>query len=86
MPVDGHDHIQGPIDAPFKLVEYGDYQCPYCGQAYPIVKAIQERLGKRLAFCRNFPLTNMHPYAEHAAEAAEAAAARGILGNARRSL
>ncbi len=78
VPVDGHDHIQGPIDAPFKLVEYGDYQCPYCGQAYPIVKAIQERLGKRLCFAfRNFPLTNMHPYAEHAAEAAEAAAAQG---------
>jgi len=77
-PVDGRDHIQGPIDAPFKLVEYGDYQCPFCGEAYPIVKAIQERLGKRLCFAfRNFPLANMHPYAEHAAEAAEAAAAQG---------
>jgi len=48
LPVAGHDHIQGPIDAPLALVEYGDYQCPYCGDAYPMVKAIQERLGKRL--------------------------------------
>jgi protein-disulfide isomerase len=59
-------------------VEYGDYQCPYCGEAYPIVKAIQERLGTRLCFVfRNFPLANMHPFAEHAAEAAEAAGAQG---------
>ena len=77
-PIAGRDHIQGPIDAPIALVEYGDYQCPYCGEAYPIVKAVQERLGDRLCFAfRNFPLSNMHPYAEHAAEAAEAAAAQG---------
>jgi protein-disulfide isomerase len=78
LPVAGRDHIQGRIDAPIVLVEYGDYQCPYCGEAYPIVKAIQERLGERMCFAfRNFPLANMHPYAEHAAEAAEAAAAQG---------
>jgi len=78
LPNAGHDHIQGPIDAPIALVEYGDYQCPYCGEAYPIVKAIQEQLGERLCFVfRNFPLSNMHPYAEHAAEAAEAAGAQG---------
>jgi protein-disulfide isomerase len=78
LPVAGHDHIQGPIDAPFALVEYGDYQCPYCGQAYPMVKAIQERLGDKLCFAfRNFPLATMHPHAEHAAEAAEAAAEQG---------
>jgi protein-disulfide isomerase len=78
LPVAGHDHIQGPIDAPLALVEYGDYQCPYCGDAYPVVKAIQERLGDRLCFAfRNFPLATMHPYAEHAAEAAEAAGAQG---------
>lgn len=77
-PIEGRDHIQGPADAPFKLVEYGDFQCPFCGEAYSVVKAIQERLGKRLCFAyRNFPLANMHPYAEHAAEAAEAAAAQG---------
>lgn len=78
MPVAGRDHIQGPINAPVALVEYGDYQCPYCGEASPMVKAIQERLGDRLCFAfRNFPLANMHPYAEHAAEAAEAAGAQG---------
>jgi protein-disulfide isomerase len=72
------DHIQGPIDAPLTLVEYGDYECPYCGAAYPIIKAIQERLGDRLCFAfRNFPLVNSHPYAQHAAEAAEAAGAQG---------
>src|SRR3989442_13995744 len=78
FPVADRDHIQGPIDAPIALVEYGDYECPYCGEAYPIVKAIQEQLGERLCFVfRNFPLSNMHPYAEHAAEAAEAAGAQG---------
>jgi protein-disulfide isomerase len=72
------DHIQGPIDAPMRLVEYGDYECPYCGQAYPVVKELQKRLGKRLCFAfRNFPLVNSHPHAQHAAEAAEAAAAQG---------
>ena len=48
LPMPERDHIQGPIDAPIKLIEYGDYQCPYCGEAYPVVKAIQERLGNRL--------------------------------------
>ena len=77
MPMAGHDHIQGSIDAPLALVEYGDFQCPYCGEAHAIVKAIQERLGDRLCFAfRHFPLP-MHPYAEHAAEAAEAAGAQG---------
>jgi len=78
LPMPDRDHIQGPIDAPIALVEYGDYECPYCGEAYPIVKAIQERLGDRLCFAfRNFPLVNSHPHAEHAAEAAEAAGAQG---------
>jgi protein-disulfide isomerase len=72
------DHIQGPASAPVTLVEYGDYECPYCGAAYPIVKELQRRLGDRLRFVfRNFPLTNAHPHAEHAAEAAEAAGAQG---------
>src|SRR5436190_23562011 len=72
------DHIQGPIDAPLALLEYGDYQCPYCGDAYPVVKAVQRQLGDRLCFAfRNFPLVNSHPHAEHAAEAAEAAGAQG---------
>jgi protein-disulfide isomerase len=78
LPVANRDHIQGPIDAPIMLVEYGDYECPYCGAMYPIIKAIQERLGNRLCFAfRNFPLVNSHPHAQHAAEAAEAAGAQG---------
>lgn len=78
LPVGERDHIQGPATAPITLVEYGDYQCPYCGQAYPIVKELQERLGKKLRFVfRNFPLSTMHPHAEHAAEAAETAGVHG---------
>jgi len=78
LPIEGRDHVQGPVDAPIILLEYGDYECPYCGDAYPVVKVIQERLGDRLCFAfRNFPLVNAHPHAEHAAEAAEAAAAQG---------
>src|ERR1039457_2723710 len=78
LPVGERDHIQGPANAPVTLVEYGDYECPYCGQAYPIVKQLQERLGNKLRFVfRNFPLSTMHPHAEEAAEAAEAAAAHG---------
>jgi protein-disulfide isomerase len=72
------DRIQGSPDAAVTLVEYGDYQCPYCGAAYPIVKEVQARMGDRLRFVfRNFPITTSHPHAEHAAEAAEAAAAQG---------
>jgi protein-disulfide isomerase len=60
------------------VVEYGDYECPYCGAAHPIVKQLQRRLGDRLCFVfRNFPLSTMHPHAEHAAEAAEAAGVHG---------
>ena len=79
MPVaDDRDHIQGPADAAVTLVEYGDYQCPYCGAAYPIIKEVQARMGARLRFVfRNFPITTSHPDAEQAAEAAEAAAAQG---------
>jgi protein-disulfide isomerase len=78
LPVsEDRDHIHGPVDAPVTLVEYGDYECPYCGEAYPIVKQIQERLGKQLRFVfRNFPISTAHPHAEYAAEAAEAAAAQ----------
>jgi len=77
-PVGPRDHAAGPADAPVTLVEYGDYQCPHCGRAYPIVKEVRQRLGARLRFVfRNFPLTKVHPEAEHAAEAAEAAAAQG---------
>ncbi len=76
VPVTAKDHTQGPATAPMTLVEYGDYQCPSCGDAFPIVKKLQKHFGDRLRFVfRNFPL-EMHPYAEHAAEAAEFAAAK----------
>jgi len=75
---DQRDHVQGPADAPVTLVEYGDYECPYCGAAYPIVKEVQAAMGDRLRFVfRNFPISTAHPHAEQAAEAAEAAAAQG---------
>jgi protein-disulfide isomerase len=78
LPVSERDHSQGPIHAPVTLVEYGDYECPYCGRAYPIVQEVQRRMGERLRFVfRNFPLTQVHPHAQHAAEAAEAAGAQG---------
>jgi len=74
----GRDHIQGAENAPVTLVEYGDYECPYCGAAYPVVREIQQQSGSELRFVfRNFPITSSHPHAEAAAEAAEAAAAQG---------
>jgi protein-disulfide isomerase len=77
-PVSTRDHSAGPADAPVTLVEYGDYQCPYCGAAYPVVKRLQKKLGKKLRFVfRNFPVTQAHPYALIAAETAEAAALQG---------
>lgn len=78
IPVTAEDHAQGDASAKCTLVEYGDYQCPYCGDAYPIVKQLQKHFGKdlRVVF-RNFPLAEMHPHAEHAAETAEFAAASG---------
>lgn len=76
--VNSNDHIYGNIYAPLELVEYGDYECPYCGRAYPIVKNIQEKLGKDLKFIfRNFPLRKIHPHAYPAAVATEAAARQG---------
>ncbi len=77
-PVGPDDHVSGPADAAITLVEYGDYQCPYCGMAHPIVKELQRELGDslRLVF-RNMPLANVHPHAEAAAEAAEAVGEQG---------
>jgi protein-disulfide isomerase len=75
---EGRDHVQGASGAAVTLLEYGDYECPYCGAAYPIVKELQAALGDELRFVfRNFPITTAHPHAEQAAEAAEAAAAQG---------
>jgi Protein-disulfide isomerase len=78
-PVDPErDHLYGPEDAPVTLVEYGDYECPHCGAAHPVVQSIQKQMGTNLRFVfRNFPLTELHPHAQHAAEAAEAAAPSG---------
>jgi protein-disulfide isomerase len=73
-----HDHIMGSATAKVTLVEYGDYQCPFCGEAYAVVKRIQERYGEDLLLVfRNFPLPEVHPRAEFAAELAEAAGAQG---------
>ena len=72
------DHTAGRVNASLTLVQYGDYQCPYCGAAYPEVKKVQEELGSKLLFVfRNFPLTNIHEFAMNAAETAEASAAQG---------
>lgn len=72
------EHAQGSPEASVTLVEYGDFECGYCGEAYSIVKEVQRVMGERLRFVfRHFPLTQMHPHAEHAAEASEAAAAQG---------
>jgi protein-disulfide isomerase len=70
--------VKGPADAPVTLVEYGDFECPYCGAAYLIVKKVQEVMGDQLRFVfRHFPLTQIHPHAEGAAESSEAAGAQG---------
>lgn len=78
IPVSDADHRSGPVSARLTLVEYGDYECPYCGAAYPVLKAVQQAMGDKLSFVfRNFPLTEMHPHALHAAEFAELAASVG---------
>lgn len=76
--VSAEDHAQGPENAEVTLVEYGDYECPHCGRAYPIVKEVQKHFGKRVRLVfRNFPLSEMHPHAEASAETAEFAASHG---------
>lgn len=72
------DHTQGSSDASLVIVEYGDYQCPYCGAAYPVLKELMKEFGDQIRFVfRNFPLSEMHQYARTAALAAEAAALQG---------
>jgi protein-disulfide isomerase len=72
------DHVRGAVDAPLTMVEYGDYECPFCAMAHPVTKAIISRLGDDLLFVyRHFPLSTVHPHAATAAEAAEAAGAQG---------
>jgi protein-disulfide isomerase len=78
FPVAKRDHIYGPIDAPITLLEYGDYECPHCAAAHPIVLQLQEDVGERLCFAyRHYPLVAIHAYAVRAAEAVEAAGAQG---------
>ncbi|QXU40772.1 thioredoxin domain-containing protein [Pedobacter sp. D749] len=73
--VSNTDHAQGNLNADLVIVEYGDYQCPYCGAAYPVLKELMNQFGSQIKFVfRNFPLSEMHEYARAAALAAEAAA------------
>ena len=77
-PVSERDHTRGPQSAEVSLVEYGDFECPYCRAAEPIVAGLIEALGDQLSVTfRHFPLSQVHPHARHAAEVAEAAAAQG---------
>ena len=76
-PLGPGDHVDGPPDAPLELVMYGDFQCPFCTAAQPIVRRVRDRLAGRLRFAfRHFPLEEQHPDARRAAEASEAAAAQ----------
>jgi protein-disulfide isomerase len=73
--VNATDHTLGPADAPVTLVEYGDFQCPYCHRAHSITMELQRRFGDQLRFVfRNFPVSELHPHAAHAAESAESVA------------
>ncbi|HWT24938.1 MAG TPA: thioredoxin domain-containing protein [Solirubrobacteraceae bacterium] len=79
-PLGPDDHVDGPPDAPLELVMYGDFQCPYCSAAQPIVRRVRDRLGDRLRYAfRHLPLPGVHPDAERAAQAAESAAAQGAF-------
>jgi protein-disulfide isomerase len=78
VPVTHRDHIIGTATAAVTLIEYGDYECPYCGQAHVVVQELWQELGGQMCFVyRHFPLAIVHVHAEHAAEAAEAAMAQG---------
>ncbi|MCM0678525.1 DsbA family protein [Micromonospora phytophila] len=77
-PVTEHDHVRGAVDAPVTIVEYGDFQCRFCGAAYPnLLELLRQRADTVRLVYRHFPIANMHPYAEHAAETTEAAGRRG---------
>jgi NhaA family Na+:H+ antiporter len=79
-PLGPGDHVDGPDDAPLELVMYGDFQCPFCTAAQPILRRVRDRLDGRLRFAfRQFPRREIHPDAERAAQASEAAAAQGAF-------
>ncbi|UNK49768.1 DsbA family protein [Lysobacter sp. S4-A87] len=87
IPVGPDDHVQGNENAVVTLVEYGDYQCPYCGEAYPQVKQLQAEFPQDLRFVfRNFPITQLHPNAASAAATAEFAASNGHFWEAHDAL
>lgn len=78
LPIQPDDHVQGREDAPYTLVEYGDYECPKCGELFAILHALQQHLADKLRIVfRHYPLSGVHPNAQLAAEAAEAAGAQG---------
>jgi protein-disulfide isomerase len=80
LPVGPRDHVRGSAAASVTLVEYGDYECPHCGQAYVVVEQLLDRVGSYIQFAfRHFPISSRHPHAQHAAEAAEAAGAQGMF-------
>ena len=80
VPVDpDRDHVRGPAEAPVTLVEYGDFECPYCGRAEPVVRELLADFGDVRYVWRHLPLSDVHPHAELAAEASEAAAAQGAF-------
>ncbi len=76
--VGDRDHVLGPPDAAVTLVEYGDFECEFCGRAYPELQRVLQQVGGKVRFVfRHFPIPEEHPHAQHAAEVAEAAAAQG---------
>jgi protein-disulfide isomerase len=78
LPIRLTDHVRGPEDAPYTLVEYGDYECPDCGRLYVILRDLQSDIAPRLRIVfRHYPLSGLHHHAQQAAEAAEAAGAQG---------
>ena len=78
LPIRSEDHAHGPEDAPYTLVEYGDYECPACGRLYVILRDLQQDIAARLRVVfRHYPLSGIHHHAQQAAEAAEAAGAQG---------
>ena len=86
-PISADDHLLGNPRAAIQLVEYGDYQCPYCGEAYPVIKQLQQRFGDKLRFVfRNFPLVEAHPQAAAAAIVAEYAGSHGKFWEAHDAL
>jgi protein-disulfide isomerase len=84
VPISEQDHIQGLVSTSVTLVQYGDYQCPTCGEAYQLIKAIQHQINDLCFVFRHFPQQQLHPYAQRAAEAVQAAAScpRSVLADA----